>query len=176
MNLVNLDPATRASMRAEVERDIAAGTLYLSDRLNDAGIREYPGLLLEAVEGGTPASFATAIRSRGLLNRAETAVKGRATSDVLPPAAADALAEGEFNRCYIRGVCARAVADGMELVEVYQAQAAEHPLPESEAMVGRRLAAKWLLDDLRTHGTVDHALGLPIGADSGLSVRLPGFS
>jgi len=45
MNLVDLDSATRAYMRAEVERDIAAGTLYASDRLNSAGLRQYPIVL-----------------------------------------------------------------------------------------------------------------------------------
>jgi hypothetical protein len=175
MNLVDLDPATRAYMRAEVERDIAAGTLYLSDRLNSAGIREYPRLLLDAMDHGTPASFATAIRQRGLLNRAETAIKGR-PPDVVPPTAADTLAEGEFNRFYMRGVCARAIAAGMEHVEVYQAQSEKRALQESEAMIGRQLNAQGLLNELRRLNLVDQALGLPIGVDSGLSVWFPGVS
>jgi hypothetical protein len=177
MNLVDLDSATRAYMRAEVERDIAAGTLYLSDRLNSAGLRQYPIALLDAIDHGTPASFATAIRLHGLLNRAETAIKGR-PPDVVPLTAADALAEGEFNRFYMRGVCARAVAGGVQRVEVYQAQVRteEIPLRESGAMIGRRLDAQGLLDDLRRLNLVDRALGLPSGVDSGLSVWFPGVS
>ncbi len=173
MNLVDLDSATRAHMRTEVERDISSGRLYLSDRLNSAGLREYPGLLLEAIDTGTPSTLATVIRSRGLLNRAETALKGR-PPDVVPPEAAVAIAEGEFNRFYMRGVCARAIAAGVQTVEVYQARTTTDPLPESTALVGRRLDARGLLDDLRNHVLVDRALGLPIGADSGLSVWFPG--
>jgi len=125
------------------------------------------------VDHGTPASFATAIRLRGLLNRAETAIKGR-PPDVVPLTAADALAEGEFNRFYMRGVCARAVAGGVQRVEVYEAQVRteEIPLRESEAVIGRRPDAQGLLDDLRRHHLVDRAPGLGIGGDSGLSIRL----
>jgi len=164
-------------MRAEVEREIAAGTLYLSDRLNSAGLREYPSVLLEAMDNGTPASFAAAIRSRGLLNQAETAVKG-SPPEVVSPVAADALAKGEFNRFYMRGVCARAIAAGVGSVEVYQArlQRVENPLPESEAMIGRKLDPEALLNDLRSHRLVDRALGLPVEAHSGLSVWFPGPS
>jgi hypothetical protein len=173
MNLVDLDSATRACMRAEVERDIAAGTLYLSDRLNSAGVREYPDLLLEAMESGTPESLAAAIRSRGLLNRAETAIKDRPL-DLLPPEAADALAKGEFNRFYMRGVCARAIAAGVERVQVYRA--AKIPKPQLVPIAGRYLDAQGLLDKLRSHTDVDQALGLPSGTDSGLSIWFPGSS
>lgn len=46
-----------------------------------------------------------------------------------------------------------------------------NPRPESEAMVGSRLPAQALLDDLRTSQGVEPALGLPPGPNSGITVR-----
>ena len=160
MNLVDLDAATRAHIRAEVEQDITAGTLYLSDRLNGAGVREYPACSWRPWRAELRAAFASGHPIRGLLNLAETAIKGRPPA-VVPPEAADALAEGEFNRFYMRGVCARAIAAAAQSVQVYQAQTTKSPLPESAAMIGLRLDAQGLLDDLRSHTDVDQALGLP---------------
>jgi len=72
----------------------------------------------------------------------------------------------------MRGVCARAIAEGRPEVEVYRARLSMEPRPGSEALEGRRLPAAALLDELR--GGADEplaggALGQP---GSGLSVRL----
>jgi hypothetical protein len=83
------------------------------------------------------------------------------------------LAEGEFNRYYCRGLCQRALEVGIEEVEVYRAKAVTTPRPESQRLIGRRLSARSLLNDLRTSQGVEPALGVPPGPNSGLSVRLP---
>ena len=44
----SLDTATRTAMVAELERDIEAGSLYISPRLTDQGVREWPNLLRTA--------------------------------------------------------------------------------------------------------------------------------
>jgi hypothetical protein len=82
------------------------------------------------------------------------------------------LAQGEFNRYYIRGVCRRALEAGILDVEVYRARLVAAPRPDSEALIGRRLDAEQLIADLRTHMGVDTALGLG-RPNSGLSVCLP---
>ncbi len=82
------------------------------------------------------------------------------------------LAEGEFNRFYIRAVCARAVADGISGVVVYRAKSVEHARSESERKIGQTVDPSAVLNDLRAHPGVDTALGLPPGPNSGLSIAL----
>ena len=38
----NLDPRTRQFMLSEMERDVSAGVLYQSPRLNENGLQQYP--------------------------------------------------------------------------------------------------------------------------------------
>jgi hypothetical protein len=83
------------------------------------------------------------------------------------------LGEGEFNRFYIRGLCLRAIEDGIPDVEVYRAKPVDSPRPESQALIGQRIKAEALLQDLRARTNVEPALGCPPGPNSGLSVRLP---
>jgi hypothetical protein len=176
MNLVNLDETTRRHMRAEVERDVAGGMLYPSPRLSPTGRADYPRLLLAAVDGGTPESLAAELRRGSRLNTHEVSHRqGRPYTKVVPYTAADTLAEGEFNRFYIRGLCARAEAEGIPHVEVYRAKAVTNPRPQSTARIGVLMDPLDLLEDLRAHNTADAintALGVPAGPNSGLSVRL----
>ncbi|MGH3041645.1 MAG: hypothetical protein ACRDNG_07905 [Gaiellaceae bacterium] len=81
------------------------------------------------------------------------------------------MAEGEFNRFYARGLCADVVASGGTEVQVYRGKDVQNPRSESQAMIGRRLPAQSLLDDLRTSQGVEPALGLPPGPNSGLTIR-----
>ena len=83
------------------------------------------------------------------------------------------LAEGEFNRFYIRALCVRASEDNNVEVIVYRAKAVENARSASQQMIGQRMSAEALLHDLRSSPGVDTALGLPPGPNSGLSVRLP---
>ena len=87
--------------------------------------------------------------------------------------AADTLAEGEFNRFYLRALCRRAVEDGVPNLTVYRAKAVRVPRAESQALVGKAIGAQALLQDLRAHPGTDTALGLPPGPNSGLSAKLP---
>jgi hypothetical protein len=60
----NLEERTRKLMLAEIELDVAAGTLFLSDNLNPKGRLEYPDLIRTAAREGTDATLAEQIRSR----------------------------------------------------------------------------------------------------------------
>lgn len=177
LNLVDLNhPDTRRFMLEEIEFDVARSNLYISPRLSASGAREYPDLLREAARNGTEASLAAELRtSRGRMNTTEQRrkPKGGFTTAQVPVTAPDTLAEGEFNRFYARGLCRRAVAEGIKTVAVYRAKAVDNPRPESEALIGTHLPPQQLLNDLRVHVGTDTALGLPAGPNSGLSVRLP---
>lgn len=82
----------------------------------------------------------------------------------------EVLAEGEFNRFYMRALCLHASQTEQGVV-VFRAKSVARPRPESEQMIGRRMDPARLLTDLRTHPT-DTALGLPPGPNSGLSLNL----
>jgi hypothetical protein len=175
LHFPDLTPAVRGHMLAEVDRDLAAGTLYLSGRLSDAGVRDYPRLLAEAAAARDPGWLAARLREGGRLAGSEPYERGGVVRVRRVGAnAADVLAAGEFNRFYCRGVCRAALeADPAAQVEVYRLRPAADPRPESEAKVGVRASAAGLLADLRWNVGLDTALGIPSGPASGLSVRLP---
>lgn len=173
----NLDESTRSFMVEEVDRDTVRGSLYLSPRLTERGRRDWPGLLRAATEGGDERQLAEWLRGTGRLREVEHRHSrrgwGRTHEVRVPVTAPITLAEGEFNRFYIRGLCLRAVAQGIAEVEVYRAKAVDVPRTDSVRLVGRRLPVERLLDDLRAHsGEEEPALRVPGGPNSGLSVRL----
>lgn len=174
-SFADLTPAVRAHMLAEVNRDITAGTLYLSGRLSPVGVRDYPRLLAEAVAAHDPGWLADRPREGDRLAGYEPYDRGgMARVRRVGANAADVLAVGEFNRFYCRAVCLVALeTDPAAEVEVCRLRLAVNPRPESEAKVGTRVSAAGLLTDLRWNVGLDTALGVPSGPASGLSVRLP---
>ena len=171
----NLDEITRKLMLAEIESDFAEKPKWLSDNLSPQGRADFPDLLRAAARGGSDVTLGAAIRSR--LNSHEKPRRLKSGELSKPPVmrsnAHEMLAEGEFNRFYIRALCLRAIEDGIAEVIVYRAKAVQNARSESERKIGQRVPVEALLRDLRTHQGIDTALGLPPGPCSGLSVRLP---
>jgi hypothetical protein len=162
-------------MIAELDRDLEADALYRGKRLTDAGWAAYPGLLRDALASGDDATFAKSLGVAGywLDQEQSTSSKGKVFFKKVPVNAHETLAEGEFNRFYLRGLCATAIAGNTPTIVVYRAKAVENPRLESEAQIGAVLDAHAVLADLREHTGVDTALGLPPGPNSGLSAHLP---
>ncbi|HEY9429407.1 MAG TPA: hypothetical protein VIR34_19770 [Gemmatimonadaceae bacterium] len=168
----DLDPVTRGFALAEFDGDAARGQLTVSSRIRPTSTEEYESLLREAL---------AYYDDRWLEDRVEGLVvdfelrqtpSGATTTAKLPSYAPRVLAEGDFNRYYMRGVCARAVAEGRGVVEVYRARVSAEPRPESQELEGQRLDAATLLRQLRTRyadSDEEPTLGKP---NSGLSVRL----
>lgn len=102
----NLDEITRRFMSEEVDLDISQGTLYTSPRLNDQGMQHYPSLLKETVENHDDTWLADQLRHRRYLKAVETRRTrgGGVTTARVPVNAPETLAEGEFNRFYVRGL------------------------------------------------------------------------
>jgi hypothetical protein len=141
-------------------------------------LSDWPELLRAAVRDGDEVSLAESLRGTGRLREFEQRRTrlgwGRSHEVRVPIAAAATLAEGEFNRFYIRRLCLRALDTGIAEVVVYRAKAVDDPRPESIRLVGRRLSAASLLDDLRAHsGEEEPSFRVPGGPNSGLSIRLP---
>lgn len=172
--LANLDEKTRQLMLAEIELDISHGNLYLSPRLSDTGRNSFAALLKKAAHSYDDTWLAQNLRQAGIMNSVEQrrTPSGGFTTAKVPVTAPDTLAEGEFNRFYIRGLCQRAINEGITELVIYRAKPVSSPRPESQAKIGAKVNAEALLNDLRQHQGVDTALGLPAGPNSGLSVQL----
>lgn len=171
----HLDDHVRKLMLKEIDIDEAKGRLFLSPRLNAEGSRLYEGLLRKAVKSHDDDWLASELHEKGCINYGEAR---RLKSDKIilartPNDAAEIIAEGEFNRFYIRALCVLAIEDGVESLEVVRGRQPASPRPESERLVGSMFPAAKLLDDLRRHAGVETALGIPAGPHSGLTVRLP---
>ena len=174
MHLVNLDERTRRFMLDELTQDEGSGRVYLSSRLTPKGRQEWASLLRAVLKQGDDDSLAAALRVGGMLNETEErrTPKGGVTTARVPVTAAETLAEGEFNRFYIRALCRRVLEGDSAQLSVYRAKTVTHPRAESEAKIGTSVDAGALLNDLRTSQGIDTALGLPSGPNSGLSVKL----
>lgn len=172
--LENLDDETRRYMLAELDRDEAeAGGAYISERLSPQGVAAYPSALREAIASGDDTNLQSVLERPGMLNshdKSYLSKKGKLVTPVMNKRAPQTLAEGEFNRYYVRGLCARVCDEGGGSVEVYRARESTWERPESAALIGSRIDATELLDDLRSHIGVEPKL-LP-DVNSGLSVRL----
>lgn len=151
----NLDADTRRLMLEEIDLDIAAGRLYLSGWLNLAGQSAFPGLLRRAAEDQDDEWLAGQLRDG---DRLATGVEATA---------AQILAEGEFNRFYMRALCRRAIDEGKKL-EVYRVKPPEVPRASLPGRVGQMIEPKVLLSRLRAGGWSSSLLK----PGAGLSVKL----
>jgi hypothetical protein len=128
--------------------------------------------LREAIARGDDRTLEAAIDRPGLFNETETYMRmGKPVTAKISQRARQILAEGEFNRFFIRGLCSLVCSKGGGGVEIYRAREPSQARPESEEMLGTQVDAAQLLDDLRTNVGQPPTL-LPF-VNSGLSVRLP---
>lgn len=175
LDLPHLDARTRQFMLAELDADVAADSLYRSPQLSETGLRQYPRLLRVAIRSGTEASFAEALAALGAVRPPS---RWQHPNEVGPAQAlADAtfrLAEREFHRFYIRGLCCRALNEGIDLLVIYRARPAEPGRAPADSMIGLRIDVGSLLEDLRGAFRSLPPYGLPQCRDPGLSVRFPG--
>jgi hypothetical protein len=172
-NFENLDEQTRQLMSDEINTDISGKKLYPSKYFNDTGARLYPDFLQQAVATGDEETLATVLKQNTCFkDKAERVNKktGEISLVNVPITANETIAQGEFNRFYIRALCLRAISNEQQLI-IYRARHSDNPRPESEIMVGKTIEATKLLNDLRNNIGVETAFGIP-GINSGLSVKL----
>ena len=168
----DLDDNTRAMMLDELRHDLQSSRVYISTRLNDFGVKQYPTLLQNALEKDTEQTLAKELQSGCFKTHEQRrSPKGNSTPVAVPSNAHEILAEGEFNRYYIRAICRRAINESCQL-QVYRAKPVMNPRPESRPKEGQSVDPQELLTDLRNNIGIDTHLGLPAGPNSGMSVRL----
>lgn len=170
----HLDETTRQLMLNEIADDLRANRIYLSSRLSHLGHGGWADLLAEAARGHDDEWLALEIQRRRFLNAMEQRrqANGNVTTAKIPSNAHETLAEGEFNRFYMRAICLRAISANTEPV-VFRARLSRTPRPESERLIGQRFESNALLAQLRILPSGDQALGMPPGPNSGLSLYLP---
>ncbi|MGG7522031.1 hypothetical protein ACQ3G4_11600 [bacterium BS0013] len=174
LNYVNLDDVTRRYMSEEIEFDMEHQNFHSSNFLNEHGKSVWPSLLAEAVQHNDD-WLANEIQRRGMLASHYPRRKSGSTETTMvkvPVTAAQTMAEGEFNRLYARGLCARAIAEHIISVEVYRARYSATPREESQRMIGTRFLPQDILQDLRSHPGIESALSIPGGPNSGISIKL----
>ena len=169
----NLDQTTRRHMLEESR----LGGHYISPRLTEEGQASWPSLLEEAVSSHNDDWLAAELLRRRYVRSHEPYTRAGVTRErrVNPPHAAEQLAEGEFNRYYLRGLCVRAKAAGIPSLVIYRGKQVDQARPESEAKIGTNIDVDALLDALRTNDfvTIEDTIGVPGGPNSGLTARLP---
>jgi hypothetical protein len=170
----NLDEETRRLMLEELDADLDRGAVYMSQRLVPGREQAWLALLRAALIGEHDDWLAAQLERQALLEQTELrrTPSGDVTVAQVPADAEQLLAEGEFNRYYARALCRRVQAEPGHVLEIYRAKAVARPRPESEARLRHEVSADVLLTDLRTGTRVDAALGVPMGPNSGLSVRM----
>ena len=156
----NLDNKTREFMLKEIELDCQNRKMYISPRLNAIGHRNWESLLKDAALEHNDDWLANELRQRECMNSYTLRnTRGVVTSCKVPITAPETLSEGEFNRFYCRGLCARAIEEGIKEVEVYRGKYVENPRTESQLKIGKRFDPSTLLNDLRTAQGVEPAIG-----------------
>jgi hypothetical protein len=166
----NLDEATRKYMLLEFEK----GEFYKSERLNENKFEEWKKILHEGLEFHDDDWIAHQLQLKGLLKTHELRRKpnGGMTEVKVPSNAAQMLAEGEFNKFYLRGICSRAIESHYTHVRIYRGKEVASPRIESERKIGTTLEVVALLEELRKDTLIDSVLGLPAGPNSGLTAEI----
>lgn len=170
----DLDAHTSTLMLNEIDLDVGNDALYKGDRLTDVGSGSWETLLQDACRTGDDVTLAAARVVPGGTYLCATEPNPRSPAgepQAVPSNAAATMADGEFNRFYIRALCVRAIDDSVDR-EIYRARPSARPDPQSEALIGQTPDAAALVADLRTNIGVATALSLPPHPNSGLSVRL----
>ncbi|MGN6549992.1 MAG: hypothetical protein ACTHJ3_08895 [Pararhizobium sp.] len=168
----SLDGVTRSWMLQES----ALGGHYQSPRLTPAGLAAWVNLFNHALEHQHDDWLSGELIRLGHFRHEESYTRNGVTRmrAINIPSSALMLAEGEFNRFYLRGVCRRAADEGRETLTIYRGKAVSNPRPESEAKIGTQVSATDLLAALRSADfvSIDAAFAIPSGPNSGLTAWL----
>lgn len=166
-NFLNLDQNVRSYMLSEINKDIEMDNFYVSERLNDTGKKNYAAFLIDSATNSDEEAFEGLLDFETHFNLTSL----RQGNPVKTPSnASSLLCQSEFNRYYIRAVCAHAIANDISELEIYRARESSRSRPESEAKIGKKLSAQDLLDDLRSSIGAEPKLMPEV--NSGLSVKI----
>ena len=166
-NFLNLDNRTREFMVSEINWAIKNNAIYYSTRFIDNQEKKWQELLLEAATNYDEHWLVSQIENNLMLKDFESALK---TTKHVPNTASETFAGGQFNRYYVLGLSQRAIEENKNTLEIYRAKESQNPRQESELLIGQKLNASELIEQLRpVDSSVKSELLKP---NSGLSVKL----
>lgn len=169
----NLDQTSRKYMLESIEEAESSEDIYYSTRFNEAGRKNWVPLLKVATLEHDEHWLAYQLEIGDMMKGLESARKpsGGYTTKHVPDTAAGTMAEGQFNRFYILGLCRRARSEGTQNLIVYRARESADPRKESEDLVGKSLSIDEVEAQLKDIGA---SFKSPlVKPNSGISVRLP---
>ena len=173
LDYINLNDAVRQYMLAEFDQ----GSRYYSPRLNEAGKRKWDMLLKDALQYHTDIWLERElIRHNCFLN--EEILKssmGRTVKRAVNKAqSARILAEREFNRYYLRGLCMAAAAQDKSHLLLYKARSSAELSEDMKRKIGTLIDCKALLAILRARSvSLELVLSIEGAAHYTLSARIP---
>lgn len=171
-NFENLDEKTRGFMLEAISEAEKSNNIYHSARFNDAGYAQWLPLLKEAAQEHDEHWLAYQLETRRLMKGFEGSMtpSGGYTIKHVPHTAAETMAEGQFNRFYILGLCKRVRAEGVSQLEIYRARESAVPRRESQNLIGSKFSIDYVESQLlKTSDSFKSPLVKP---NSGLSMRL----
>jgi hypothetical protein len=168
----NLDPTSRRYAVAELDHDLATGAFHISERLRPEAVGQYQRLLHEALRYYDDRWLEEHASDLIVESESRRTRSGGTTTAKVPLMATRLLAEGDFNRYYMRGVALRAIEEGRQSLEVYRARLSMEPRPESAQLEGQRVPPAAVLDHLRGSLNADPRVASLGRTNSGLSVRM----
>lgn len=172
LDYLNLNEIVRQSMLAELER----GDIYLSPRLNESGKQKWEGLFKDAIQYHTDVWLERELIRRNCFLDTEylKSSMGRTIKRAINKAqSARILSEREFNRYYLRGLCALAIEQGRSHLILYQAKSSAVPSEVLRKKVGTPIEVKALLSIMRARSvSLELVLSLEGVAHYTLSARM----
>ncbi len=172
-NFENLNSQTRSFMLEAIEEAEKTSNIYYSTRLNEAGKKQWVPLLKQAASEKNEHWLAFRLEENQLLKSFEGAQKpsGGYSTKYVPNNASLTLAEGQFNRFYILGLCKLARSKGISELIVYRAKTTQSKRSESESIINSKISIDNIETQLKdVNASFQSKLVQP---NSGISMKLP---
>lgn len=173
-------PHLSETIRRFMLQEWAQGGHYISPRLNEAGRARWVALLKDALQYHTDVWLERELVRRNCFVATEflkSTMGKTVTRAINKEQLAKTLAEGEFNRFYLRALCLAAKTRGYRHLIVSQARIVPNASAAGIKSVGSPVETATLLKALRgnSYKLTDVALGAPEGLSTPayLSARIP---
>jgi len=171
-NYDDLEDVTRKMMLEAIEEANESNNIYYSTRFNDLGKQRWLPLLREAANLYNEHWLAFQIEAEVLMKDFEGSrtPSGGYTIKHVPHIASETMADGQFNRFYMLGLCKYARQQGINHLEIYRAKFSSEPREESQALVGGLLSLEEIESQLLV--TINSFNSPLLKPNSGLSLRI----
>jgi hypothetical protein len=171
-NFENLNTDVRHLMLKAIEDAEATKNIYFSSRFNQTGKDNWLNLLKQAALHHNEHWLAFQLEYIGSFNSTEMFQKPSGSYSVkhVPHNASQTLAEGQFNRFYMLGLCLHAKTRDINSLEIYRAKTRSDSRPTSQGLEGTKISVSEVEAQLKVVLS-SHRSPL-LQPNSGLSVKL----